>query len=91
LRDTLGLTGTKYGCGISGNTGQAVQHAWMAEQVPQCGYCKSGQIMQATALLAKNPHRTREQIDTAITGNISRCATYERIRRTIQRAAKENV
>lgn len=125
LRDTLGLTGTKYGCGmglcgactvhlegeavrscqmpvnaiankkvttiegLSSDRSHPVQRAWIAEQVPQCGYCQSGQIMQAAALLAKNPHPTREQIDEAMTGNICRCATYQRIRRAIQRAAGE--
>ncbi len=126
LRDTLGLTGTKYGCGMGlcgactvhldgravrscqtpvGAIGSrkvttieglskdhnAIQHAWMAEQVPQCGYCQSGQIMQATALLAHTPHPTREQIDEAMTGNICRCATYQRIRRAIERAARGDV
>jgi isoquinoline 1-oxidoreductase alpha subunit len=62
---------------------------WIAEQVPQCGYCQSGQIMQAAALMAKTPHPTREQIDQAMTGNICRCATYQRIRRAIERAAGE--
>ncbi len=125
LRDTLGLTGTKYGCGIgqcgactvhldgqavrscqtpwnavgtkkvttieglSSDRSHPIQRAWIAEQVPQCGYCQSGQIMQAAALLAKNPHPTREQIDQAMTGNICRCATYQRIRRAIERAAGE--
>lgn len=127
LRDALGLTGTKYGCGmglcgvctihldgqavrscqtllkavgakkittiegLSANRSHAVQRAWIAEQVPQCGYCQSGQIMQAAALLAKTPHPTRDQIDSAMTGNICRCATYQRIRRAIERAARENV
>lgn len=126
LRDALGLTGTKYGCGIglcgactvhldgqavrscqtpisaigqrqvttieglSENRSHSVQRAWIAEQVPQCGYCQSGQIMQAAALLAKNPHPTREEIDQAMTGNICRCATYQRIRRAIERAARED-
>jgi aerobic-type carbon monoxide dehydrogenase small subunit (CoxS/CutS family) len=128
LRDHLGLTGTKYGCGIGvcgactvhvdgeamraclvpvGSVPEAsqvttieglasdrshpVQVAWIAEQVPQCGYCQSGQIMQAAALLAKLPHPTAEQIDAAMTGNICRCATYPRIRRAIQRASRERV
>jgi aerobic-type carbon monoxide dehydrogenase small subunit (CoxS/CutS family) len=127
LRDALGLTGTKYGCGIglcgactvhldgqavrscqtsvstigsrkvttieglSANRSHPVQRAWIAEQVPQCGYCQSGQIMQAAALLTKNPHATREEIDQAMTGNICRCATYQRIRRAIERAAREGV
>ncbi|MGA8593680.1 MAG: (2Fe-2S)-binding protein [Bryobacteraceae bacterium] len=125
LRDALGLTGTKYGCGIglcgactvhidgkavrscqtpvnavgakkvttieglSVNRSHPVQRAWIAEQVPQCGYCQSGQIMQAAALLAKNPHPSRDEIDQAMMGNICRCATYQRIRRAIQRAAEE--
>jgi isoquinoline 1-oxidoreductase subunit alpha len=124
LRDTLGLTGTKYGCGmglcgactvhlddeavrscqtplksavtkkvttiegLSSNRSHPIQKAWIAEQVPQCGYCQSGQIMQAAALLAKNPHPSRDEIDQAMSGNICRCATYQRIRRAIQRAAE---
>jgi isoquinoline 1-oxidoreductase subunit alpha len=127
LRDALGMTGTKYGCGmglcgactvhldgqavrscqtplsavgtkkvttiegLSGDRSHPIQRAWIAEQVPQCGYCQSGQIMQAAALLTKNPHPTRAQIDQAMTGNICRCATYQRIRRAIQRAAEERV
>ncbi|HEY1949156.1 MAG TPA: (2Fe-2S)-binding protein [Bryobacteraceae bacterium] len=127
LRDTLGMTGTKYGCGmglcgactvhlnglavrscqtplsavgtkkvttiegLSSDRSHPIQRAWIAEQVPQCGYCQSGQIMQASALLTKNPHPTRDQIDQAMTGNICRCATYQRIRRAIQRAAGERV
>ena len=77
--------------GLSSNRSHRLQRAWIAEQVPQCGYCQSGQIMQAAALLAKTPHPTREQIDSAMTGNICRCATYQRIRRAIQRAAQENL
>jgi isoquinoline 1-oxidoreductase subunit alpha len=123
LRDTLGLTGTKFGCGmglcgactvhLDGDSVRAcqtpvgsvhakrittieglsldrshpVQKAWIAEQVPQCGYCQSGQIMQAVAFLAKNPHPSRDEIDQAMSGNICRCATYQRIRRAIQRVA----
>jgi len=123
LRDTLGLTGTKYGCGmglcgactvhvdgqavrscqtpvgslgnkkittiegLSSDRSHPVQQAWIAEQVPQCGYCQSGQIMQAAALLKANPHPTRDQIDQAMTGNLCRCATYQRIRRAIVRAS----
>jgi len=64
-----------------------LQKAWIAEQVPQCGYCQSGQIMQAAALLAKNPKPTDEQIVSAMSGNICRCATYPRIKRAIKRAA----
>jgi aerobic-type carbon monoxide dehydrogenase small subunit (CoxS/CutS family) len=74
--------------GLSPDRSHPVQRAWIAEQVPQCGYCQPGQIMQAAALLAKNPHPSREQIDQAMTGNICRCATYQRIRRAIQRAAQ---
>ena len=123
LRENLGLTGTKFGCGlgqcgactvhIDGNavrscttlasaaTGKkittieglsptsshALQTAWVAEQVPQCGYCQSGQLMSAAALLAKTPRPTDAQIDTAMSGNICRCGTYQRIRRAIHRAA----
>jgi isoquinoline 1-oxidoreductase subunit alpha len=122
LRDTIGLTGTKYGCGmglcgactvhldgeavrscqvpvglvgtkkvrtiegLSPDSSHPVQRAWIAEQVPQCGYCQSGQIMQAAAFLAKNPHPTAQQIDGAMSGNICRCGTYQRIRRAIIRA-----
>src|SRR5215470_3218155 len=125
LRDSLNLTGTKFGCGmglcgactvhldgsaarscqttvgsvgerrvttiegLSVNRTHPVQRAWIAEQVPQCGYCQSGQIMQAAALLAKNPHPTGEELDRAMAGNICRCGTYQRIRKAIQRAAKE--
>ena len=124
LRDTLGLTGTKYGCGIGqcgactvhldgvatrtcilpvsqvgakkvttieglavGDTLTVVQEAWIAEDVPQCGYCQSGQIMAAASLLAKNPNPTDADIDAAMT-NICRCGTYQRIRAAIHRAAK---
>ncbi len=125
LRDTLGLTGTKFGCGmglcgactvhldgdaarscqtsvgsvgakkittiegLSTDRSHPVQKAWIAEQVPQCGYCQSGQIMQAVAFLTKNPHPTRDEIDQAMSGNICRCGTYQRIRRAIQQAATE--
>ena len=125
LRDTLGLTGTKYGCGmglcgactvhldhdavrscqtpvgsvgsrkvttiegLSPDRSHPVQRAWIAEQVPQCGYCQSGQIMQAAALFTHNPHPTLEEINRAMSGNICRCATYQRIRRAILRAAQE--
>ena len=125
LRDTLGLTGTKFGCGmglcgactvhldgeavrscqtpvgsvggkkittiegLSPDRSHPVQRAWVAEQVPQCGYCQSGQIMQAAAFLAKNPNPTHDEIDRAMSGNICRCGTYQRIRRAIQRAAGE--
>jgi len=125
LRDTLGLTGTKFGCGmglcgactvhldgdaarscqssvgsvgakkittiegLSTDRSHPVQKAWIAEQVPQCGYCQSGQIMQAVAFLTKNSHPTRDEIDQAMSGNICRCGTYQRIRRAIQQAATE--
>jgi isoquinoline 1-oxidoreductase alpha subunit len=125
VREELGLTGTKFGCGaaqcgactvhVNGNpvrscitpvsaiAGKKVttieglspaadhplQKAWIAEQVPQCGYCQSGQIMQAAALLAKNKAPTREQIVKHMDGNICRCGTYNRIVSAIQRAAKE--
>jgi isoquinoline 1-oxidoreductase alpha subunit len=124
LRDTLGLTGTKFGCGLgqcgactvhvngaatrscmtpastavgkqvttieglSATSSHPLQTAWVAEQVPQCGYCQSGQIMTAAALLAKTPKPTDAQIDASMTGNICRCGTYQRIHRAIQRAAK---
>ena len=70
-------------------TGRAVQAAWVAENVPQCGYCQSGQVMAAAALLATNPAPSDADIDSAMTGNICRCATYPRIRAAIHRAAKE--
>jgi len=125
IREELGLTGTKFGCGIAqcgactvhinGNpvrscstpvsaaAGKKVttieglspsgehplQKAWVAAQVPQCGYCQSGQIMQAAALLAKNKSPSREQIVQHMNGNICRCGTYNRIIGAIQRAAKE--
>jgi aerobic-type carbon monoxide dehydrogenase small subunit (CoxS/CutS family) len=124
IRETLGLTGTKYGCGMSlcgactvHANGQAVrscvtpvssvvgkeiitieglsadgnhpvQRAWIAEDVPQCGFCHSGQIMSAAALLAENPKPSDADIDDAMSGNICRCGTYQRIRRAIHRAAK---
>ena len=123
LRDALGLTGTKFGCGLgqcgactvhidgtatrscmtaaSAAAGKTVttieglspasthplQRAWVEEQVPQCGYCQSGQIMSAAALLARTPRPTDAQIDAAMAGNICRCGTYQRIRRAIHRAA----
>lgn len=125
MRDTLGLTGTKFGCGmglcgactvhldgdaarscqtpvglvggkkittiegLSADRSHPLQKAWIAEQVPQCGYCQSGQIMQAAAFLIKNPRPTRDEIDQAMSGNICRCGTYQRIRRAIQQAARE--
>jgi aerobic-type carbon monoxide dehydrogenase small subunit (CoxS/CutS family) len=125
LRDVLGLTGTKYGCGIAQcgactvhvngratrsctlqisqvgdraittieglapNATHAVQRAWIAEDVPQCGYCQSGQVMTAAALLASNKSPSDADIDSAMDGMICRCGTYDRIRRAIHRAARE--
>ena len=73
--------------GLSADRSHPVQLAWIAEQVPQCGYCQSGQIMQAAAFLAKTPKPSGEQIDQAMSGNICRCGTYQRIRRAVLRAA----
>jgi aerobic-type carbon monoxide dehydrogenase small subunit (CoxS/CutS family) len=73
--------------GLSPNSTHKLQKAWIAEQVPQCGYCQSGQIMSAAALLAKTPNPTDDQIDTAMGGNLCRCGVYQRIRRAIHRAA----
>ena len=124
IREQLGLTGTKFGCGIAqcgactvhvdgaavrscttpvgAATGRSVttieglsesgglhplQRAWVDEQVPQCGYCQSGQIMSAAALLARNPAPSDADIDTAMRGNVCRCGTYGRIRRAIKSAA----
>jgi aerobic-type carbon monoxide dehydrogenase small subunit (CoxS/CutS family) len=123
LRDTLNMTGTKFGCGmalcgactvhinremtrscitpissvagkkvttiegLSADGSHPVQQAWIAEDVPQCGYCQSGQIMSAVALLAKKPHPTDADIDDFMSGNICRCGTYQRIRKAIHRAA----
>ncbi|MFN8647348.1 MAG: (2Fe-2S)-binding protein [Gemmatimonadales bacterium] len=124
LRDTLALTGTKYGCGmaqcgactvhldgqairscstpvsaaagkkittiegLSADGSHPLQQAWVAEQVPQCGYCQSGQIMQAAALLSQTPKPSDADIDAAMAGNICRCGTYQRIRAAIHRAAE---
>jgi isoquinoline 1-oxidoreductase alpha subunit len=123
LRDTLGLTGTKFGCGIaacgactvhvdgrpvrscsfplgaaagsqvvtieglSQDRSHPLQKAWIEEQVPQCGYCQSGMIMAAAALIKQRPHPTDEEIDAAMT-NLCRCGTYARIRRAIHRATR---
>jgi len=73
--------------GLSADRSHPVQRAWLAEQVPQCGYCQPGQIMQAAALLAKVPHPTDRDVDDAMAGNLCRCGTYQRIRRAIHRAA----
>ena len=125
IRDELGLTGTKFGCGggfcractvhldgtatfscqipVSAATGRRVttieglapesdhplQKAWIAEDVPQCGYCQSGQIMTAADLLARNPNPSDEEIDEWMSVNICRCGTYNRIRKAIKRAAAE--
>ena len=124
LRDTLGLTGTKFGCGkalcgactvhidgaptrscimpveavagksittiegLSSNHSHPVQQAWIEIDVPQCGYCQSGQIMSAAALLANNLKPSDADIDSAMSGNICRCGTYSRIRKAIHRAAQ---
>jgi len=123
IRDAIGLTGTKFGCGLqqcgactvhldgaavrscgvavstvgakrittieglSPVSSHPLQQAWITEQVPQCGYCQSGQLMSAAALLAKKPKPTDSDIDAAMSGNICRCGTYQRIRRAIHRAA----
>ncbi|HEY1272652.1 MAG TPA: (2Fe-2S)-binding protein [Terriglobales bacterium] len=73
--------------GLSANGLHELQKAWIAEDVPQCGYCQTGQIMAAAALLAKNPHPSEQEINSTMAGNICRCGTYDRIRRAIQRAA----
>ena len=75
--------------GLSPDGNHPLQKAWVAEQVPQCGYCQSGQIMQAASLLARNKKPTREQIVQHMNGNICRCGTYQRIVKAVQRAAKE--
>jgi isoquinoline 1-oxidoreductase alpha subunit len=75
--------------GLSGDNSHPLQKAWIAEQVPQCGYCQPGQIMSAAALLAKAPKPSDQQIDSAMGGNLCRCGMYQRIRRAIHRAAGE--
>lgn len=75
--------------GLAGEELHVVQQAWMAEDVPQCGFCQSGQIMTAAALLEKNPNPSDDEIEQAMNGNICRCGTYVRIRRAIKRASKE--
>lgn len=124
IRDLVGLTGTKFGCGmalcgactvhindqparscstpvstvktsqrittiegLSPDNSHPVQQAWIAEQAPQCGYCQSGQIMSAVALLRTNPNPTDEDIDNYMSGNLCRCGTYTRVRKAIHRAA----
>lgn len=125
LRDVIGLTGTKFGCGVaqcgacivyidgesawsctttvaaavnkqittieglSGATAERLRAAWTAEQVVQCGYCQSGQLMAAAALLSRTAHPTDREIDAAMNGVICRCGTYERIHAAIKRAASE--
>ena len=126
LRDTIGLTGTKFGCGrglcgtctihvdgeatrscvtaidnledgakittiegLSENTSHVLQKAWIEEEVPQCGYCQSGQIMTAASLLEKNNNPDDDDIDNAMKMNLCRCGTYQRIRKAIKKAAKE--
>lgn len=88
LQDVAGKTVTTIE-GLSPNASHPLQKAWIAEQVPQCGYCQSGQIMQAAALLKDNPKPTREQIIEHMNGNICRCGTYVRIISAIERAARE--
>jgi len=75
--------------GLSADGSHPVQRAWVAEQVPQCGYCQSGQLMAAAALLAKKPKPTDDDIDAGMSGNLCRCGTYQRIRKAIHRAAQE--
>ena len=125
IREQLGLTGTKFGCGVgmcgacmihidgnrafscrtpvrfvegksvttieglSSNSNHPVQKAWLVENVPQCGYCQSGQIMSAVDLLAKNKNPSRDEIVSHMSTNICRCGTYPRIVRAIERAARE--
>ena len=74
--------------GLSADKSHPVQQAWIAEQVPQCGYCQPGQIMSAAALLAKTPHPSDEEIENAMVGNLCRCGMYQRIRRAIRRASQ---
>jgi isoquinoline 1-oxidoreductase alpha subunit len=96
IRDIIGLTGTKYGCGqrvvtiegLSKDNNHPAQIAWNEENVPQCGYCHSGQIMSAAVLLRENPNPTDADIDSAMAGNICRCGTYQRIRKAIHQAAE---
>ena len=77
--------------GLSPERSHPLQRAWMAEHVPQCGYCQAGQIMNAATLLANNPNPSAAEIDAAMAGNLCRCGTYQRIRQAIQRAAKEGI
>jgi len=89
LGDTEGSTITTIE-GLSAGGDHAVQRAWIAEQVPQCGYCQSGQIMRAAALLARNPEPSRQEIVDEMSANLCRCGTYPRIIRAIERAARES-
>jgi isoquinoline 1-oxidoreductase alpha subunit len=75
--------------GLAPDSNHPLQRAWIAERVPQCGYCQAGQLMTAAALLTKNPNPSAADIDAAMAGNLCRCGTYQRIRQAIQRAAKE--
>jgi isoquinoline 1-oxidoreductase alpha subunit len=77
--------------GLSSEVGRRLQHSWIAEEVPQCGYCQSGQLMSAAALLTKTPKPSDAEIDAAMSGNICRCGTYQRIRHAIHRAAGTEV
>jgi aerobic-type carbon monoxide dehydrogenase small subunit (CoxS/CutS family) len=77
--------------GLSPDSSHRLQRAWIAEHVPQCGYCQAGQIMNAAAFLAKTPNPSAAEIDAAMAGNLCRCGTYQRIRQAIQRAAKEGI
>jgi aerobic-type carbon monoxide dehydrogenase small subunit (CoxS/CutS family) len=77
--------------GLSPDGNHPLQKAWLAEQTPQCGYCHPGQLMQAAALLARNPHPSNEEIDGYMAGNLCRCGTYQRIRNAIRRAEREGV
>jgi len=93
IRDELGLTGTKFGCGAAlcgactvHVNGEAVR-SWVKHQVPQCGYCQSGQLMSAAALLSKNKNPSDADIDAAMAGNVCRCGTYTRIRAAVKDAA----
>jgi len=88
LSDVAGKTVTTIE-GLSANASHPVQKAWLAERVPQCGYCQSGQIMSAADLLKQNPHPTRDEILDHMSTNICRCGTYPRIVRAIERAARE--
>jgi isoquinoline 1-oxidoreductase alpha subunit len=95
IRDHFNLVGTKYGCGI-GQCGACtihlgdhpVQKAWKEHDVPQCGYCQSGQMMSASALLSKNPNPSDDEIQEAMNGNICRCGTYLRINKAVKTASK---